>query len=377
MQELKKCPFCGGDAELDPRQGYRALGTGRMGNRVVAYCRDCGADMGVCIEDVPDITPEQVAEMWNRRAAVEADRAIRTVPSDESITGLWQECTAAWNAPGGTGKPLVQVFARALLERYSQPAASAEPDQLKTDDQIGFVLTAIRHYGSQRFLEGKGLADAELSNVRAAWDAVYNKVQDLAYRPVTQAQDRETFEAWCDRNEYDRAQRLDGTGYNNPSTARAWQAWKDCAALAQQPGGKPTMPPLNEAMRAVLRNERDIYGDEDTLYAALCEAARAAIEAHQRQHTTESLLLGRILATWHNTGETGDIDGAWLQDAVIAAGLAVQGNEGYALTPRAMELISMACLPTSTVDNPLENPMTDLRQPSAARACGSKIKERS
>lgn len=75
---LLPCPFCGGDAEMDTRQGYLALGTGRPGHRIAVYCRSCNADMGVCIEDVPDITPEQVAEMWNRRAAVEIGRAALT-----------------------------------------------------------------------------------------------------------------------------------------------------------------------------------------------------------------------------------------------------------------------------------------------------------
>jgi Lar family restriction alleviation protein len=72
---LKPCPFCGGDAELDTQQGYRALGTGRTGTRIVVYCRNCGADQGICREDVPDIEPTTVIEMWNRRAHHDADGA--------------------------------------------------------------------------------------------------------------------------------------------------------------------------------------------------------------------------------------------------------------------------------------------------------------
>src|SRR5690606_8177501 len=49
---------------------------------------------------------------------------------------------------------------------------------------------------------------------------------------------------------------------------------------------QPAMPPLTEAMRAVLRNENDIYGDEDALYAALCDAAGAQPVVNQ-QMTTE------------------------------------------------------------------------------------------
>lgn len=35
------------------------------------------------------------------------------------------------------------------------------------------------------------------------------------------------------------------------------------------------MPPLNDAMRAVIDNERDVYASPDALYAALCDAAGA------------------------------------------------------------------------------------------------------
>src|SRR5690606_28563104 len=41
----------------------------------------------------------------------------------------------------------------------------------------------------------------------------------------------------------------------------------------------PAMPPLTDAMRAVLRNEKDLYGSEDELYAALCVAAGFAAPA--------------------------------------------------------------------------------------------------
>jgi hypothetical protein len=48
-------------------------------------------------------------------------------------------------------------------------------------------------------------------------------------------QERAEFEAWCDENEYDRTKRLDGTGYNNEKTKRAWAAWQaGRAALAAQ-----------------------------------------------------------------------------------------------------------------------------------------------
>lgn len=67
--ELKPCPFCGGAAELDTRQGYTYFSRGqyRHGTAVAVYCTECSVQISVCREDVPDIAPEAVIEMWNRR----------------------------------------------------------------------------------------------------------------------------------------------------------------------------------------------------------------------------------------------------------------------------------------------------------------------
>lgn len=71
-EELKPCPFCGGEAELDTRQAYRALSGGTLGSRAAVYCARCDADMGFCYEDAPGIPREdivnQVVDDWNRRA---------------------------------------------------------------------------------------------------------------------------------------------------------------------------------------------------------------------------------------------------------------------------------------------------------------------
>ena len=45
------------------------------------------------------------------------------------------------------------------------------------------------------------------------------------------------------------------------------------------PASQSRMPPLTDAMRAVIRNENDVYGDEDALYAALCNAASELLPA--------------------------------------------------------------------------------------------------
>jgi hypothetical protein len=68
-EPLKPCPFCGGDAEMDTRQAYVALGSGRLGSAIAIYCTACTASVSTCREDVPDITPEEMTDQWNRRAA--------------------------------------------------------------------------------------------------------------------------------------------------------------------------------------------------------------------------------------------------------------------------------------------------------------------
>ena len=66
-EELKPCPFCGGEAELDTRQGYMTY-KNEMDNRIAVYCTRCPADMGICMKDVEDITPEMVIDLWNTRS---------------------------------------------------------------------------------------------------------------------------------------------------------------------------------------------------------------------------------------------------------------------------------------------------------------------
>lgn len=89
-EELKPCPFCGGLAELDTSQAYRALSSGALGSRAAVYCARCGADMGFCYEDAPGTPREdivnQVVDDWNRRA-----------PSPDM-----REVVEALTAPGGS-----------------------------------------------------------------------------------------------------------------------------------------------------------------------------------------------------------------------------------------------------------------------------------
>ncbi|WP_323016389.1 hypothetical protein [Castellaniella sp.] len=79
--------------------------------------------------------------------------------------------------------------------------------------------------------DDEALADTQRAIIEAAEQRGYER----AIAECTQDREdaRVAFTNWCDRNEFDRAQRLDGTGYNNPATARAWAAWQ-AASVAKE-----------------------------------------------------------------------------------------------------------------------------------------------
>ncbi|WP_186263341.1 hypothetical protein [Burkholderia gladioli] len=73
------------------------------------------------------------------------------------------------------------------------------------------------------------------------------------------------------------------TAFNADALESVFQLAKERARelLAASPAPAITMPPLNDAMRAVLTNENCIYGTPDELYVALVKAASAISESDQ------------------------------------------------------------------------------------------------
>lgn len=77
MVDLKPCPFCGGEAELDEHQVYRNSYTGERESAVAVFCASYGAQHSICRGDVPDVNPAEVVELWNRRVELAALREGR------------------------------------------------------------------------------------------------------------------------------------------------------------------------------------------------------------------------------------------------------------------------------------------------------------
>lgn len=71
MTELLKCPFCGGEAEMDYMQPFRHYRTGELLDQPAVYCRDCSAQIAHYPGDLSlsrDETAEIVVTAWNTRA---------------------------------------------------------------------------------------------------------------------------------------------------------------------------------------------------------------------------------------------------------------------------------------------------------------------
>lgn len=98
VEALEPCPFCGGEAEMDASQAYTNFFNKRTETGIAIFCRDCGVQQMVCRGDVPDIEPEQVIALWNRRATPKADGGEREAVAAE-VAGAMNAYLAMINHP--------------------------------------------------------------------------------------------------------------------------------------------------------------------------------------------------------------------------------------------------------------------------------------
>lgn len=100
--KLLPCPFCGGDAEIDTRRGYRQLPTGVVGSGVAIYCTNCSSDMMHCYEDHSGVDRDDLrADLvgaWNKRAA-EAAAFRRGVEAMRVATWRALDCSGGRDSP--------------------------------------------------------------------------------------------------------------------------------------------------------------------------------------------------------------------------------------------------------------------------------------
>lgn len=83
--ELKLCPFCGGDAEQDFQQSYRHMSHGNLDHAAAIYCTRCSVQMTLCRADTRELRDEErmaiLVEDWNKRAPV-------TPPPSPDVAGV-------------------------------------------------------------------------------------------------------------------------------------------------------------------------------------------------------------------------------------------------------------------------------------------------
>lgn len=100
QSELKPCAHCGGAAECDSRQAFRAMSSGKIRNRFAIYCTSCNSDMGFCYDDIEscnhDAAVDQTTAAWNTRASdAEITRLTEALRAAEERVGLLRDALGA------------------------------------------------------------------------------------------------------------------------------------------------------------------------------------------------------------------------------------------------------------------------------------------
>lgn len=150
-----------------------------------------------------------------------------------------------------------------------------DEDGCSNCSDTGFVTTSLFIYnpevGAEFWMAKAYQYDCERQELSAQLAAVRAELEGAV--PV----------AWCTRGFADTFEYA-GSLEEAQRNRACYEQWCDSpdmsVPLQQQPEPLYLHPPqasamlaLTDAMRAVIRNENDIYGTEDELYAALCDAA--------------------------------------------------------------------------------------------------------
>jgi len=200
--ELEPCPFCGGDAEMDTRQGYTNCFNGRPETGIAIYCRDCGVQHMICRGDVPDVEPEHVIELWNRRAHLsqgwkpDREAVARIIDAEAFDIDLEVFATARW---GSATEGRVAVAQIMLAER--QKAALVKADAI-----LALPTPAPKDEPGEEFLEFKeALSDVrslrqehrDLTGGGPGWSTRW----EAAWKAVDELFANEDEAAWCRQQE--------------------------------------------------------------------------------------------------------------------------------------------------------------------------------
>lgn len=88
--EIKKCPFCGGDAEADLNRFFVTYDH-ENGSAVAIYCTACSVEVSLCKGDLPHMTTDELytecLKIWNRRSSISMETAQKLA---DALSKAWE-----------------------------------------------------------------------------------------------------------------------------------------------------------------------------------------------------------------------------------------------------------------------------------------------
>ena len=169
-------------------------------------------------------------------------------------------------------------------------------------------------------------------------------------------QDRAEFEAWCDSNEYDRVTRLDGSGYNNEKTKRAWAAWQ----AARQALVVPWLRVIDEAMVVTHLGVAAASDDYETAKKKLNSLISWEIDVSNYFNTAatqppEAAKLDEIRAAWNAQADEFNQWGELGEDEKVEWAAAYAATKERAAISKATDDVSFDDFAEDVEDNECHN----------------------